>query len=141
MPIVPDAAQDRTDRRRGFIALVAALAVVAVALSSGLTGGSGAAGASGAAAWVARERPAGPVLTLDGWGGVVADGDRLRILTASDDDLVDLAFSADPGSVVVPSDAPAIDDLRSSGQWTVTYRDQVATVLVHEGALPVAGAT
>jgi hypothetical protein len=116
------------------------MAMIAVGMTVAITTGPAPSSAAGAARWVARERPAGPVLTVDGWGRTVADGDRLRVVTVSESELTGMAASIDPGSVVVPSDSSAVTELRTAGEWVVTYRDDGATVLVHEGALPVAGA-
>jgi hypothetical protein len=130
---------DSTDRR-GVAALVVALALIVLAVTAGIVRGPESSAASGAATWVARERPAGVVLTVDGWGPTVADDDRLRVVTAAEDDLGRLARETDVGSLVAPSDATVVDELRATGEWTVTYRDGEATVLVADGALPVDGA-
>ena len=52
-----------------------------------------------------------------------------------------VAIGGDPGSVVLPSDSPLVREMRVTGEWTITYRDSEATVLVRDGALPVDGAT
>lgn len=131
----------RRERRRGLAAIAVAVVAVLIGLTAGITTGGGSDRPDGAARWVQRERPAGAVLTVEGWVGDLADGDRLRIVTGADDDLLDLSLSEDPGSVVVPSDSPLIERLRSSDDWSLAYRDAIATVLIHDGALPVDGAT
>lgn len=136
-----DHAREHRDRRRGLAAVGVALVAVAIGLSAGVTSSSDSAVAEGAAAWVQRERPAGAVLTVDGWDDAVADGDRLRVVTAAEDEIAALALTADPGSVVVPVDAAVVDDLRTDDAWSVAYRDTAAIVFIHDGALPVPGAT
>jgi hypothetical protein len=121
--------------------LAVAMGLVAIVLTVGVTQDGGPAPASGAAAWVERERPAGAVLTIEDWADGLVDGNRLRVITASDEDLGQVAVGADVGSVVVPSDPDVVAQVRAAGDWRVTYSDDTATVLVHEGALPVEGAT
>jgi hypothetical protein len=137
----PDPTRDREDLRRGLAVLAVAVIVIIMTMTLGITAGSGPSSAAGAAAWVARERPAGRVLTIDPWAGDMADGEHFRVVTADDHDIRRVARTADPGSVVLPSDWALVEDLRRDGNWSVTYRDDNATVLVREGALPVRGAT
>ena len=141
MPTALDVRRDRVDRRWGLPILAVALALVALGLTIGITGGPDSSSAEGASAWVARERPAGPVVTIDGWGGAVADGPRFRVITAGPDELDRVAARSDAGSVVVPADSHVVDRLLAAGEWTVGYRDGEAVALVREGALPVHGAT
>lgn len=141
MPTVLDARRDRVDRRWGLPILAVAVALVVLGLTSGITRGPASSSAEGASAWLARERPAGPVVTVARWGGVVADGPRFRVITAGPDELGQVASRAAAGSVVAPTDSEVVDRLRAAGEWTVGYGDAEATVLVHEGALPVRGAT
>mgnify|MGYP001828834958 CR=1 FL=1 len=119
------------------MALVA-LGLGVVGLSVGVTDRpSGAVDA--AAAWVADERPAGAVLTIEGWRRRVDDGARLRVVAVPPEDVVEAARRVDPGSVVLPSDAAALAELWRGGGWTVSYQDPTATVLVRDGALPRPG--
>lgn len=137
-----DRSEDRRgsrDTRRGVAALTVAVAVVVFAMTAGVT--SGPSPATGATAWLVEHRPAGAVVTVTGWGSTLRADGRFTVDTADRDEIVDRAARLDPGSVVLPVGSTAIDDLETTGRWTLSYRDDDAAVLVQDGALPVVGAT
>jgi hypothetical protein len=141
VPSAPEPTSEHHERLWGLVGVLVVVVVLAVLMTAGVTSGRGSSTGAGAGAWVARERPAGPVLTVDGWTDAVADGDRLRVVAVPESELSTVAAAVDVGSIVAPSDSPVVAVLARDAEWTVTYRDDGATVLVRDGALPVPGAT